>query len=328
MPPAPAPGTVAAAAAAAAAARKRNVPMPVLSVLPAALGKKVPQHWYPYRRREPYPEHVATDFRHLSEPALRAYVDEYAMPVAPDANGPELAVAVARHFDTLEVPDNEEDVLVDFLHRLRTSQRRSVMANRRTVLDSGAGGHGLMSRTIGNVRSRGRADRGSGSGSGAGAGSGPSPAKKRRRRVNKPPPIPIGTRVCARVNGNWIMARTTRWSSRSNAFEVVDEDVEEDNGGAGDERPPGAYHKVSQDYVLRLTDPDFTKFSKGERVLALFPQTTSFYAGNVVTAMRNGMVGVRFDDDEEDGRLVRKRPVPATCVIKCPRHVLEEEDEA
>jgi hypothetical protein len=39
------------------------------------------------------------------------------------------------------------------------------------------------------------------------------------------------------------------------------------------------------------------------QVLALFPATTSFYAGTLVAAERNQVMGVRFDDDEEDGKV-------------------------
>ena len=311
-----------AAAKPTAAPPKPTGPPPVLKLVDAP----EPAHWYPFCRRDVYPGHVAPDFRRVSERGLQAYVDEHGLSVDPDVSGSELAVTVARHFsDSFELPPNDEDVMVDFLYRLRSAHRRATPQHRR---GAGAGmpasPYSPHASAYGGSGSRGRS-RGRGPHMDEPGLADMDAPKKRRRRANRPPPIPIGTRVCARVKGNWIMARTTRWSSRNRAYEVVDEDVEDENLD-GEDRV-GSYHKVELRYVLRLTDPDSTKFNKGERVLALFPQTTSFYVGDVVTVTRNGMVGVRFDDDEEDGRVVRKRRVPATCVLKIPAELLEDDDD-
>ena len=70
--------------------------------------------------------------------------------------------------------------------------------------------------------------------------------------------------------------------------------------------------------VIELPDPDHAGgLTKGVRVLALFPATTSFYGGSLVQAERNGngCYGVRFDDDEEDGKMIRKRNIPCCYVI-------------
>jgi len=253
-----------------------------------------------------------------------AYTTEFDLDVNPDMSRADLATAVAKHFGVLDPPVNEDDVLLEFMHRVTASgpamgasagyARSHVSVGRGGGIGSGIGGHENVHHGYGVPRNAKVRDRDN-----AVAGGGSS--KKRRRRVSKPPPIPIGTRVCARVKGNWIMARTTRWSSRSQVYEVVDEDAGDDDDASDSGK---AYHKVSLAHVLRLTDPDTTHFSRGERVLALFPQTTSFYAGDIVQVSRNGMIGVRFDDDEEDGRLVRKRPVPAPFVIRCPVELLEE----
>ena len=64
-------------------------------------------------------------------------------------------------------------------------------------------------------------------------------------------------------------------------------------------------------------------FEQGTRVLALFPWTTSFYAGTVVSKgpkhEPGDKYGVRFDDDKEEGKLVKKRKIPRYFVVKHPR---------
>ena len=67
-----------------------------------------------------------------------------------------------------------------------------------------------------------------------------------------------------------------------------------------------------QHEICIVTDNTEAEIIKGERVLALFPYTTSFYAGQIVSTEAHERYGVRFDDDVEDGKIVKKRKYHVT----------------
>ena len=127
----------------------------------------------------------------------------------------------------------------------------------------------------------------------------------------------MGRQVAAEVEGNWILANVVKYTARTKLYEVEDVDeeaLEDGSAGAGKQK-----HLVPANCVVPLPTADSPLvFSRGDRVLALFPGTTSFYAANVNTSQeKNGFYSVRFDDDEdEDGRAVKKRQVPSYFV--CP----------
>ena len=59
-------------------------------------------------------------------------------------------------------------------------------------------------------------------------------------------------------------------------------------------------------------------------MVALFPYTTSFYEGQIVSTEAHDRYGVRFDDDVEDGKLVKKRKIPRYFVVPFPQHLQKD----
>ena len=71
-------------------------------------------------------------------------------------------------------------------------------------------------------------------------------------------------------------------------------------------------------WVRMREDGGGAKFSRGEEVLAVYPDTTSFYPAQVAQA-KKGVVGVhvQFDGDDIDGfGLVPVRIIPVKYVIR------------
>ncbi|CAM9981948.1 unnamed protein product, partial [Choristocarpus tenellus] len=152
-----------------------------------------------------------------------------------------------------------------------------------------------------------------GVGDGGGGGKAP-PVKKRKggggwRAKN-------GEQVAVRdereASETWILARVMKYMTDSHHYEVKDED---DQGG-------GTIMSASRSSVIRLEDS--TKgVDKGEEVLAVFPDTTSFYYGTVHKLPKPGgsgekIVEVKFKDDADETGRTPARPVIARYVVPIP----------
>ena len=121
-----------------------------------------------------------------------------------------------------------------------------------------------------------------------------------------------GSEVAAKVNDLWIHARVVQWNQDTKCYEVEDADTEESASVESDR------YQVMPCNVIPLVVPRLKeKIQQGSRVLALFPWTTSFYAGTVVSTGPK-KYGVRFDDDKEEGKIVKKRKIPHYFVVKHP----------
>ena len=74
------------------------------------------------------------------------------------------------------------------------------------------------------------------------------------------------------------------------------------------------------DCVKRLEDTT-SQLRKGDKVLAVFPETTSFYRAHVVKNPKpahgnsNGELVVRFEDDEDESGKAPARRVPGRFVL-------------
>jgi histone deacetylase complex regulatory component SIN3 len=94
-----------------------------------------------------------------------------------------------------------------------------------------------------------------------------------------------GSEVAAKVNDSWIHARVVQWNQDTKCYEVEDAHTAE-------------CYQVLPCNVIPLVMPQQAEiFEQGSRVLALFPQTTSFYAGTVVSNGNFDEYSVRFDHD-------------------------------
>lgn len=244
--------------------------------------------YYPYHRNEGYPRQMMANFRLLKVASLKRYVRYYNVPVRPDSTPLELACAVAKHFQRdLDVSGSvagEKKVIEHFVEQVTREQR----------------GHGLggdHDASVTDVNS------------------------KKRKRAGETVSwtmadgdIQPGAEVAARVGQEWIHARVVRYVARTKKYEVEDADAETQDKGK-------CCH-VNTKFVLPLIIPKLSaEIHKGERVLALFPYTTSFYAGQIVSTEAHDRYGVRFDDDVEDGKLVKKRKIPRYFVVPFPKHL-------
>ncbi len=131
-------------------------------------------------------------------------------------------------------------------------------------------------------------------------------------------PATLGEQVAAKVsksdeNGSWILANVLSVDLNSEVYEVQDED------------DPRRIMMVPFSNLRRLVE-NASDIRKGDRVLAVFPDTTSFYRSIVVkspkphgsTGAANGQwdVVVKFDDDEDDTGKPPARRIPARFVIR------------
>lgn len=125
----------------------------------------------------------------------------------------------------------------------------------------------------------------------------------------------IGEQVAAKANradedGSWILATVVEYDQPSNTYFVQDEDD-----------PNRTIHLVYED-VRRLEDIS-SHLRRGDLVLAVFPETTSFYRAVVAKNPKPPIhhnavwdVVVKFDDDEDETGKMPARRVPARFVIK------------
>jgi hypothetical protein len=139
--------------------------------------------------------------------------------------------------------------------------------------------------------------------------------KKQRvsRELIDAEPARQGEQVAAKVlktneNGSWILGNIIEFNGSQ--YEVQDED--------------DVSRKVTLGFneVRRLIDTA-AHLRRGDDVLAVFPETTSFYRAQVVKNPRpptsvngNWEVVVRFEDDEDDSGKAPPRRVPARFVLR------------
>eukprot|EP00301_Raphidiophrys_heterophryoidea_P019626 c4521_g1_i2.p1 GENE.c4521_g1_i2~~c4521_g1_i2.p1 ORF type:complete len:246 (+),score=61.83 c4521_g1_i2:23-739(+) len=123
-------------------------------------------------------------------------------------------------------------------------------------------------------------------------------SKKRKRSEHtqaqkKAGIVPNDEEVACRHEGQWILGKIKSHNPKKNEYKIQD----------ADETNAHAIFSVPVSDVLQLIAPEF---SKGTRVLALYPNTTCFYPAEVVSFTKRGSkphtYRLQFDDDFEDGR--------------------------
>jgi len=183
-----------------------------------------------------------------------------------------------------------------------------------------------------------------------------SPAKKQKRMPKKgtptgvppsptSPPIPtyianVGDLAAARPPNSvqWILVRSTAYNHKTGKYEVEDD--------APDEEEPTAKKFVCPPENIVLLPPDsasilpnatpppnniavagpvvylWSPILQKSPVLAMFPQTTTFYPAKVMTSHKKNKIcqfyQLQFDDDQEGG-FTPSRKVNAQFVIPLPR---------
>jgi len=220
--------------------------------------------------------------------------------VRPEAPPSELAVAVARHFEGMEV--NEEDCIGGFLDRLEAGPGATATEyTRRTAYFDG---HAP-----------------------------PLPVRKRQRSKMAARP---GEQVAAKVtrtdeNGSWILASVQCFYPDTETYDVQDED----DTSKLIRLPWNHVMRLSVGGAAGAAETNV--FAKGTDCMAIFPETTSFYRARVSKrpAWRLDRGGtpyvkemiVKFEDDEDDNGRTPHRRVPARYVIPIPADYFYDEVE-
>jgi len=157
-----------------------------------------------------------------------------------------------------------------------------------------------------------------------------APAKKSHKKKVPLAPQP-GERVAANIGEvnsgpgaqEWIVAVVVQYLPHESAYEVMDAD---DDGGANEGN--GTVYRLARDSVIAMprsaTSRDGVNFPQGTTVLAVYPNTTTFYRAIVVQQARKsgntaeyGEFLLEFEDDgDADG--MPRRPVPFAHVVRHP----------
>lgn len=108
--------------------------------------------------------------------------------------------------------------------------------------------------------------------------------------------------------GELVMGQVIQYRSEINCYDILDVD---------DKRKYTV--PEAQVYALGQIDMSTKRVSKGDRVFALFPDTTAFYPGVVIQAPRRNALNseatliLQFDNDEDP---VTGLPTPRTVHLK------------
>lgn len=158
------------------------------------------------------------------------------------------------------------------------------------------------------------------------------PTSKRRRssnefRANSRPDKDIlktGEQVAAKVlssneNGSWILGNIIDYDPHRDVYEVQDED-----------ETSRIMHLSSRE--VRKLDDSTSQHRKGDSVLCVFPETTSFYRAIVAKNPKPPLHGnsgweliVRFEDDEDDSGHAPPRRVPGRFALR--RSDVEDDED-
>jgi len=157
-----------------------------------------------------------------------------------------------------------------------------------------------------------------------------SERKRRRMKFSARP----GEQVAAKTtrddqNGSWILAVVQRYNIEAENYDVQDED----------DTTSTKVLRLPWNHVMRLSSGTEGLFEKNTKVMAIFPETTSFYRAVVskppVWTLPTGSVTpivqeliVKFEDDEGEDQKTPHRRVPSKYVISTPEvYFMEDEDD-
>jgi SAGA-associated factor 29 len=232
-----------------------------------------------------------------------------------DAPPSELAVAVARHFESLQVP--EEEAIYGFLERL--DEKGATATTTLTAATTGA--TRAARKTL-------ETDYGRQSASFLTTLRPPAQRKRRRTKASARPSEQVAAKVTRTdENGSWILASVQRFYPETETYDVQDED------------DTTKLIRLPWSHVMRLSTGTEGVFSKNNECMAIFPETTSFYRALVSkapvwvwdTARRQPVVQelvVKFEDDEDAAGRTPHRRVPARYVIPIPtEYFCDEADD-
>eukprot|EP00934_Nitzschia_sp_Nitz4_P006840 Nitzschia sp. Nitz4//scaffold5_size260463//59942//60883//NITZ4_000957-RA/size260463-processed-gene-0.60-mRNA-1//1//CDS//3329555265//6830//frame0 len=234
-----------------------------------------------------YPRGVGLDFRKLAGLTLVSYIEHHGVNIRAEAPPSELAVAVARHFEGMEV--DEEECIGGFLERLEKGSTATTDYARDTQFFDGHRIH---------------------------------PKRKRTKWAARP-----GEQVAAKVtrtdeNGSWILASVQRFYPDTETYDVQDEDdtsklirlpwshVMRLSTGA-----EGCFRKGADCMAIF---PETTSFYKA---IVSRPPVWKLIHG--VPTVKE--IIVKFEDDEDSQGRTPHRRVPSRYVIPVPSQYFYDE---
>lgn len=160
-------------------------------------------------------------------------------------------------------------------------------------------------------------------------GTAPGPHIQRRRR-SKNAARP-SEQVAAKItrtdeNGSWILASVQRFYADTETYDVQDED------------DTSKLIRLPWHHVMRLSSGTEGCFGKNTKVMAIFPETTSFYRAVVsrepvwvVPSVGSQPIVkemiLKFEDDEDEEGVTPHRRVPARYVIPLPECYFHEDED-
>ncbi|KAI3405096.2 hypothetical protein KGF56_002052 [Candida oxycetoniae] len=140
------------------------------------------------------------------------------------------------------------------------------------------------------------------------AGSSQGKGKKLKRigrsfwqsKYNPSEPIFVGSEVAFKLrnrNNEWIQCEVVKILGDGIKFEIRDPEPDENNN-------PGQTFKANYKEILLIPpedrkDEELMNYAYGTKVLARYPDTTTYYAAVVVGNRKDGFVRLKFDGEEE-----------------------------
>ncbi|OWZ14480.1 hypothetical protein PHMEG_00012046 [Phytophthora megakarya] len=128
--------------------------------------------------------------------------------------------------------------------------------------------------------------------------------------------LAVGCHVAAKVARShelWIMARIVKFNADSNTYEVEDVDSGEDE----EDDTPRRHYIVPWQQVVELpgdslAEGEWIHYALNERVMAMYPNTTSFFRSTIRVPNPKGApyVILKFDEDEDEHGFIPDRKVP------------------
>jgi SGF29 tudor-like domain len=115
---------------------------------------------------------------------------------------------------------------------------------------------------------------------------------------------------------DYILGRVIFYNVETDTYDIAD----------ADETSSKRYH-VGEKFVVLLDldyNPAHKKLAKGEAVMAVYPETTSFYPATVVQAPRKAPLGteptvvVQFNGDQDENGVTPHRTIPVRQVFRVP----------
>jgi len=106
---------------------------------------------------------------------------------------------------------------------------------------------------------------------------------------------------------DWILAKIISYNKYTKMYTLSDEDM------ASNE-----IYTIPERQVRPLLLKNNHKWTKGEAIYAVYPDTTSFYPAVVNYCTKNGHVMVQFNDDWDASGVIHEKAIPMQHVMKAP----------